>query len=85
MTSTPYVTTAVVKQNLGSEGGTLSFYGETGTAQRASAVQAVPSTGTIVNTSPYGFQTKAYGDNLIATVAEIVNTLTATGLWKGGA
>ena len=49
------------------------------------AVQAVPATGTIVNTSPYGFQTKAYGDNLIATVAEIVATLTATGLWKGGA
>ena len=85
MASTPYVTTAVAKSNLGGSTDTVSFYNGTGSTRRASAAQAVPATGTISNSSPYGFQTKAYGDNLIATVAEIVATLTATGLWKGGA
>lgn len=63
----------------------LGFYGlATPVARRASAAQ-VAFSDTLTSTSPFGFSDKAHGDALIATVNEIVATLTGLGLWKGGA
>lgn len=52
----------------------VSFYGVTGTSQRASSTQAT----SIVSASTY---TSSHH----ATLLEIMNTLAAAGLWKGGA
>lgn len=85
MTSTPYQTTDTIKTNVGgSTTEILSFYGKTGTAQRAASSQGTLSISAL-QTSGYGFASKANGDAFLAQVAEIVATLTALGLWKGGA
>lgn len=92
MANTPYITSVTANFQVPgpvdvalSATDYLGFYGATPVVQRASAAQAAPTVGTITSSSPFGFQTKAYGDALIATVNEIVATLTGLGLWKGGA
>jgi len=56
---------------------TLGFYGTTPAAQRAAAAQATSLVGTASST--------AVNTDLKAAVIEIMNTLTALGLWKGAA
>ena len=55
----------------------LAFYGTTPIAQRAGAAQATSLVGTASST--------AVDTNLKAAVIEIMNTLSAVGLWKGAA
>lgn len=55
----------------------VSFYGETPVAQRSGASQATSLVGTASST--------AVNTDLKAAVIEIMNTLTAAGLWKGSA
>ena len=63
----------------------IGFYGlTTPIARRASAVQ-VAFADTLTSSSPFGFSSKAKGDLLISSVNEVIATLTALGLWKGGA
>ena len=62
---------------VGKTGGTVGFYGTTPITQRASAAQATSAGGTASST--------AVDTNLKAAVIEIMNTLQAVGLWKGGA
>jgi len=61
----------------------IAFYGGTPVAQRASAVQVAVAT-TVSTTSQYGYA-QAQADAIVATLNEVVATLTALGLWKGGA
>lgn len=56
---------------------TISFYGVTPVAQRASAVQAASVVSVSSNISVLASQ--------VAWMLEVTNTLTALGLWKGGA
>lgn len=56
---------------------TISFYGATPIAQRSGGAQATSLVGTASST--------AVDTNLKAAVIEIMNTLTALGLWKGAA
>ncbi len=60
-------------------GGTVGFYGVTPASQRSSSTQAT----SVVS----GISTGAVSTNslLLAAVLEIMNTLTAVGLWKGSA
>ena len=92
MSATPYVTSATANFEVPgpvdvalSATDLLGFYGATPVVQRASSAQVAPTVGTLTSSSPFGFQTSAYGNALIATVNEIVATLTGLGLWKGGA
>ena len=62
---------------VGASGGTVGFYGTTPITQRASAAQATSAVGTASSADV----TTA----LKAAVIEIMNTLQAVGLWKGGA
>ena len=62
---------------IGKSGGTVGFYGTTPVTQRSSAAQATSAVGTASSTDV----TTA----LKAAVIEIMNTLQAIGLWKGGA
>ena len=62
---------------IGKSGGTVGFYGTTPVTQRSSAAQATSAVGTASSTDV----TTA----LKAAVIEIMNTLQAVGLWKGGA
>ena len=55
----------------------ISFYGVTAVTQRAAAAQATSLVGTASST--------AVNSDLKAAVIEIMNTLTAVGLWKGAA
>lgn len=55
----------------------ISFYGVTPITQRAAAAQATSLVGTASST--------AVDTALKAAVIEIMNTLTAVGLWKGAA
>lgn len=55
----------------------IGFYGETPVAQRSGAAQATSLVGTASST--------AVNTDLKAAVIEIMNTLTAVGLWKGSA
>ena len=55
----------------------ISFYGVTPVAQRAAAAQATSLVGTASST--------AVDTNLKAARIEVMNTLTAVGLWKGAA
>lgn len=90
MANTPYVTTDTLRHSVspnpvvGGTAETVGFYGGTGSTQRASAVQ-VAFADTLTSTTPFGFSDKAHGDSLIAKVNEIIATLTALNLWKGGA
>lgn len=63
----------------------IGFYGKAPVSQRASANQAAVGTTGATNSSPYGFTTAAQANDLVSRVNEIVATLTALGLWKGGA
>lgn len=54
---------------------TISFYGATPVAQRASSVQA---TSNVASSS-------AFGATQLAVLQEIMTTLTGLGLWKGTA
>ena len=83
MTATPYTTSASVTFQVASDPtDVLAFYGESGSAQRASAAQGT-ITVTSTSTSPWGASSKAEMDALVAQVKEIASTLTALGLWKG--
>ena len=62
---------------IGKSGGTAGFYGTTPVTQRSSAAQATSAVGTASSADV----TTA----LKAAVIEIMNTLQAIGLWKGGA
>ena len=62
---------------IGKSGGTAGFYGTTPVTQRSSAAQATSA----VDTASSADVTTA----LKAAVIEIMNTLQAIGLWKGGA
>lgn len=53
----------------------ISFYGATPVAQRSSSVQA---TSNVASSSDFGA-------TQLAVLQEIMNTLTAVGLWKGSA
>lgn len=55
----------------------ISFYGATPIAQRAGGAQNTTAVGTASST--------AVDTNLKAAVIEIMNTLTALGIWKGAA
>jgi hypothetical protein len=58
-------------------GGTIGFYGATPIVQRAGAAQATSAVGTASSTD--------VTTNLKAAVIELMNTMAALGLWKGGA
>ncbi len=60
---------------IGKSGGTVGFYGKTPVTQRASSVQATSNLAT----------SASFGATQLAAVQEIMNTLTALGLWKGSA
>lgn len=60
---------------IGKSGGTVGFYGKAPVAQRASSVQATSNLAT----------SASFGATQLAAVQEIMNTLTALGLWKGSA
>jgi len=60
---------------IGNSGGTVGFYGKTPSTQRASSVQATSNLAT----------SASFGATQLAAVQEIMNTLTALGLWKGSA
>lgn len=62
---------------LGKTGGTVGFYGKAPASQRAAAAQATSLVGTASAT--------AVDTDLKAAIIEIMNTLQAVGLWKGGA
>lgn len=55
----------------------VAFFGTTPVSQRAAAAQATSTVGTASST--------AVDTNLKAAVIEIMNTLSALGLWKGSA
>lgn len=55
----------------------ISFYGATPATQRAAAIQAA----SVVSASTY----ISVASNLAAFAAEVANTLTGLGLWKGAA
>lgn len=57
--------------------GKVGFYGTTPLTQRSGAVQATSAVGTASSTD--------VTTQLKAAVVEIMNTLQAVGLWKGGA
>ena len=60
---------------IGKSDGTVGFYGKTPVTQRASSVQATSNLAT----------SASFGATQLAAVQEIMNTLTALGLWKGAA
>ena len=60
---------------IGKSGGTAGFYGKTPVTQRSSSVQATSNLAT----------SASFGATQLAAVQEIMNTLTALGLWKGSA
>jgi hypothetical protein len=62
---------------VGAAGGTVGFYGTTPVTQRSSATQATSAVGTASSAD--------VTTQLKAAVIEIMNTLQAVGLWKGGA
>jgi hypothetical protein len=53
----------------------VGFYGTTPSSQRASSVQATSNLAT----------SASFGATQLAAVQEIMNTLSALGLWKGSA
>ena len=55
----------------------IGFYGDTPIAQRAAAAQGTATVGTASAT--------AVTSDVKAAIIEIMDTLTALGLWKGGA
>lgn len=58
-------------------GGTIGFYGKTPITQRALAAQATSLVGTASSAD--------VNTDLKAAIIEVMNTLTAVGLWKGSA
>ena len=60
---------------IGKSGGTVGFYGKAPVTQRASSVQATSNLAV----------SASFGATQLAAVQEIMNTLTALGLWKGSA
>lgn len=62
---------------VGASGGTVGFYGTTPIARRSGAAQATSAVGTASSAD--------VTTDLKAAVIEIMNTLQAVGLWKGGA
>lgn len=55
----------------------IAFYGTTPVSQRAAAAQATSTVGTASST--------AVTSEVKASLIEVMNTLAALGLWKGGA
>lgn len=62
---------------IGKSGGTVGFYGKAPITQRSGAAQATSAVGTASSAD--------VTTELKAAVIEIMNTLQALGLWKGGA
>lgn len=62
----------------------FAFFGGTPATRRASAVQATTATTRAVSTGHYGF-TSTQANAILDGYNEIVATLTAHNLWKGGA
>jgi len=60
---------------IGKSGGTVGFYGKAPVTQRASSVQVTTNIAT----------SASFGATQLAAVQEIMNTLSALGLWKGSA
>lgn len=72
------LTDQVVFKSLGVEsGGLFGVYGKTPITQRALAAQATSLVGTASST--------AVDTDMKAALIEVMNTLTALGLWKGSA
>ena len=69
MASTPYAANAAAARE--------GFYGTTPIVQRAAAAQGTATVGTASSTD--------VTSDVKAAIIEIMNTLTAVGLWKGGA
>ena len=63
----------------------ISFYGATPAVQRASSAQAEFTITIGTSETCWGFKTSDQFNAFVAQIREIENTLTALGLWKGGA
>ena len=88
MSNTPYTTTSSSANLLpgpcdvgASSSDTIGFFGTTPVAKQGSSALATLSLGTI-QTSGYGFATKADGDALVAQVEAITAALVAYGIVK---
>ena len=62
---------------MGATGGTAGFYGKTPIAQRSGAAQGTATVGTASSAD--------VTSDMKAALIEVMNTLTALGLWKGAA
>jgi hypothetical protein len=62
----------------------VGFYGTSGVAQRSASAQAT-LTLTTATSGGFGCSTSAAWNALTAQILEITATLTAMGMWKGGA
>ena len=62
---------------MGLSGGTAGFYGKTPISQRSGAAQGTATVGTASSAD--------VTSDMKAALIEVMNTLTALGLWKGGA
>ena len=63
----------------------VGFYGTTPAAQRASSAQAEFTITIGTSETCWGFKTSDQFNAFVLQLREIENTLTALGLWKGGA
>lgn len=81
MTSTPYQPSSTVYLNALTDD-KFGVLGTTPVAKQGGAACATLSLGTITNTSPYGFASKADGDALVAQVKDITAALVAYGMIK---
>jgi hypothetical protein len=89
MANTPYNTTATANFQIPGPAliGTAStdyigFFGTTPVAKQGGTALATLSLGTITNTTPYGFASKADGDALVAQVKALTAALVAYGIVK---
>ncbi len=62
----------------------VAFYGTTPITQRAGSVQSVTHA-TVASSASFGATHQSAFNSVIASVNEIIATLTALGAWKGGA
>lgn len=61
----------------------IAFYGTTPVSQRASSVQATIAT--VASSTDFAAAQQGAVNSAITTLNEVTATLTALGLWKGGA
>jgi len=74
--SDPQLDGAIIGDTV-ANGGTAGFYGTTPIAQRSGAAQGTSTVGTASSAD--------VTTGMKAALIEVMNTLTALGLWKGGA